>query len=91
MTITSYEDVELGDDLLHAHLRSANPAATQTDELGGALDVRAEEIDVDIVVLELLEDLLELGQRVGIAELVVTRPRCHAPPFRRRAGSVRPC
>ncbi len=46
--------------------RDALPA--HADELGGALHLTREHVDVDVGTLELLEDLLELGNGLAIAD-----------------------
>ena len=42
----------------------------QRDEVGGPANLRRQKVDVDMVVVELVEDRFQLGQRLGVADAV---------------------
>ena len=67
--------VELSDDLGDLDLGGGDPAAADAEELGAPLHLGGEHVDVDGVVLDLLEDRLELGEGVGVADLLVSHRR----------------
>ena len=46
--------------------------ATQLDQLARALHPFGEHVDVEVVAFELVEDVAELGHRVGVPDRVVT-------------------
>ena len=43
--------------------------AAHAQQLGGSTDLRGQHVDVDRVVLDLLEDALELGESIAVADL----------------------
>src|SRR5262249_6267524 len=54
---------------VHVVLGPGDAGATQLDELGRPADPLGEHVDVEVVALELVEDVLELGHRLGVAEV----------------------
>src|SRR5204863_9364112 len=63
------EHPEVGDDAVDVVLGARDAGPAQLDELAGPADALGEHVDVEVVALELLEDALELGHRLGVAEL----------------------
>src|SRR5690606_24445068 len=61
--------LELADDLLDLEAGARDALAAQAQQLGSPADPGAEDVDVDLVVVDLVEDLLELPQGVRVAQL----------------------
>ena len=62
--------VEDGDDLLDLHTCVANAVAATSNERPGPRDAIRESVHIHVVALEFLEDRLELGERLGVSQLV---------------------
>ena len=60
--------LEVGNDAIDLRTGRRYAVAAQSDQQTGALDFARQHIDVDVVVVEVVEDGLELGEGIGVAE-----------------------
>src|SRR3954453_7882785 len=65
------EFLEVGDDPLDVGAGTGDAASAQLDQEAGPLDPLGEHVDVEVVALELVEDVAELGHGVGVPDGVV--------------------
>src|SRR5262249_39748792 len=63
--------VELRDHRLDLDPCRCDAGPAHADELRGPLHLAGQDIDIDVGPLELLEDLLELGDRLAVADRLV--------------------